>query len=117
MRKILLLLTALMLSGCLLETVGPIDRSIKPYGAHWVKEGMTRESRRVDLKACGSIAGEDVQFNKEQLRNERLTAEPNQVSAYLRLRDQLGQCMRARGYQPVGDLKFLGGCDERCMYP
>lgn len=31
--------------------------------------------------------------------------------------DLLGQCMSARGYLPVGDLKYLGGCDERCMYP
>jgi len=91
--------------------------SIKPYGAHWVKEGMTRESRRLDLAACGSIANEDVRFKQEQLEMARLPNEPNDISAYLRLRDQLGVCMSSLGYRPIGDLKYLSGCDARCMYP
>jgi len=91
--------------------------SIKPYGAHWVKEGMTRESRQVDLTACGSISNEDVRFQQERLEMARLPNEPNNISAYLRLRDQLGVCMSSRGYTPIGDLKYLGGCDDRCMYP
>ena len=45
MRKLIGVLLVLMLSGCLLESVRPVDRNIKPYGAHWIKEGMTRESR------------------------------------------------------------------------
>lgn len=88
-----------------------------PYGAHWIKEGMTRESRRLDLAACGSIGKEDVRFQQEQLEMARLPNEPNDISAYLRLRAQLGVCMSSRGYTPVGDLKYLGGCDDRCMYP
>lgn len=117
MKNFAILLVPLFLSGCLLESVGPIDRSIKPYGAHWVKEGMTRESRQVDLTACGSISNEDVRFQQEQLEMARLPNEPNDISAYLRLRDQLGVCMSSRGYTPIGDLKYLGGCDDRCMYP
>lgn len=91
--------------------------SIKPYGAHWVKEGMTRESRRADLAACGSINHEDVRFPEEELKQARMQNEPNDIGAYLRLQDQLGVCMSSRGYRAIGDLKFLGGCDERCMYP
>ena len=26
----------------------------KPYGAHWIKEGMTKESRREDIAECGA---------------------------------------------------------------
>jgi hypothetical protein len=117
MRKIVVFFLPLLISGCLLESVGPIDRTIKPYGAHWFKEGMTRESRRLDLAACGSISNEDVRFQQEQLEMARLPNEPNDISAYLRLRDQLGVCMSSRGYTPIGDLKYLGGCDDRCMYP
>ena len=92
-------------------------KSIKPYGAHWVKEGMTKESRRLDLNSCGSVSHEDVQFSEEKLSMERLPNEPNNINAYLRLRDQVGVCMSSRGYTAVGDLKYLGGCDARCMYP
>jgi hypothetical protein len=117
MKKFAVLLLPLLVSGCLLESVGPIDRSIKPYGAHWVKEGMTREARRMDLNACGSIGNEDVRFTDKKIKNARLPSDPNEVNAYLRLRDELGDCMRSRGYEPIGDLKYLGGCDKRCMYP
>ena len=124
--SLLIVLSASVLNGCLYGQCinGPcalehsrIVKSIKPYGAHWVKEGMTRESRRVDLTECGSISHEDVQFTEEQLRMARLPDEPNDINAYLRLRDQVGMCMSSRGYTAVGDLKYLGGCDDRCLYP
>lgn len=35
-----------------------------PYGARWVKEGMTRESRRVDWMACGGAADLKSGFRK-----------------------------------------------------
>lgn len=116
----------LFLTGCLYGQCinGPcalehsrIVQSIKPYGAHWVKEGMTRESRRIDLSLCGSTGNEDIQFTKDQLKKHQLPEDPNEINSYFRLRDKLGECMRSQGYQPVGDLKYLGGCDERCMYP
>lgn len=82
--SVILMLT---LSGCLLESVGPINRTIKPYGAHWVKEGMTRESRLADWVSCGgdrsgsfspSIKtlsdGEGAGISREQIRR-RLEAE------------------------------------------
>ena len=122
----LILLSSSILAGCLYGQCinGPcalehsrIVKPIKPYGAHWVKEGMTKESRRLDLDSCGSVSHEDVQFSDEKLRMERLPNEPNNINAYLRLRDQVGVCMSSRGYTAVGDLKYLGGCDARCMYP
>lgn len=126
-RMLLLVSVTINLSGCLYGQCinGPcalerarILQSIKPYGAHWVKEGMTREGRRSDLMACGAVGGqEDVRFKEEQIEATRQAGDPNTINAYLRLRELLGQCMSARGYQPVGDLKYLGGCDARCMYP
>lgn len=132
--NMLCLLVAVSLSGCSIGPGGicgpqtPIyycqskadqeKMRPKPYGAHWVKEGMTREGRRSDLMACGAVGGqEDVRFKEEQIEATRQAGDPNTINAYLRLRELLGQCMSARGYQPVGDLKYLGGCDARCMYP
>lgn len=117
MRKILLLLTTLALSGCLLETVGPIDRSIKPYGAHGVKEGMTRESRRVDSWACGAantvIAADSPLFPDSVMEMERMQSEQNVFGPRARLLERWSVCMRSKGYQFVG----IGNCDERCLYP
>ncbi len=111
-------LTVLALSGCLLERVGPRDRTVKPYGAHWFKPGMTRESRRVDLAACGSTRGsEHISIPLDKIAAEVRPGEPNSANAYVRLQNQVGACMQQRGYEPIGDLRFLGGCDERCMYP
>ena len=53
MKKFAVILLPLLVSGCLLESVGRIDRSIKPYGAHWIKEGMTREEQLNDWVSCG----------------------------------------------------------------
>ena len=101
---------------CAFERAKMIE-SIKPYGAHWIKEGMTRESRRSDLIACGSLRGEAVEFSQEQINMEKVTSEPNGAAAYLRLRDRVGACMQSKGYWPIGDLQYLGGCDARCLYP
>ena len=94
-----------------------VGRNLKPYGAHWIKEGMTRESRQTDLVACGALNGEKVEFPQDQIFKEKKPSEPNDIAAYLRLRDKVGVCMQSKGYMPVGDLRFLGGCDARCLYP
>ena len=109
---------ALLLSGCLLESVGQLDNSVRPYGAHWFKEGMTREARRADLAACGALNGEEkIRFHPEQISAAKKPSDPNEIAAYVRLRDQVGLCMQGKGYIPIGDIKFLNDCDERCMYP
>ncbi len=94
-----------------------VGKNLKPYGAHWIKDGMTRESRRADLIACGSPDGEKIEFSQGQIVKEKKPNEPNDIAAYLRLRDKVGACMQSKGYTPVGDLQFLGGCDARCLYP
>lgn len=116
MKLLFALFTAILLSGCL-ESVAKLDRNLKPYGAHWIKDGMTRESRRNDLIACGSPNGEVVEFSHDQIAKARNPNEPNEIAAYLRLRSQVGVCMQGKGYTPIGDLQFLGGCDVRCLYP
>jgi hypothetical protein len=124
---ITLLITMISLTGCIRmtcmspsclgeETYNNLMHP-KPYGAHWIKEGMTRESRRVDLIVCGSPNGEEIEFSRDQIIREKNPSEPNSAAAYLRLRDKVGACMQSKGYTPVGDLQFLGGCDARCLYP
>ena len=78
---------------------------------------MTRESRQTGLVACGALNGEKVEFPQDQIFKEKKPSEPNDIAAYLRLRDKVGVCMQSKGYTPVGDLQFLGGCDARCLYP
>lgn len=102
MKKVVILLLPLLMSGCLLESVGPIDRTIKPYGAHWVKEGMTRESRISDWVSCGGdpsgsfspsikalTDGEKIGISREQTRK--------------RLEVEVDSCMINLGYQFVRD--------------
>ena len=48
-----------------------VGRNLKPYGAHWIKEGMTRESRQTDLVACGALNGEKVEFPQDQIFKEK----------------------------------------------
>ena len=117
-RMVCTVAAALLLSGCLLESVGPLNNSGRPYGAHWFKEGMTREGRRADLAACGALNGEEnIRFPPEKINAAKQPSDPNEIAAYVRLRDQVGLCMQAKGYAAIGDIKFLNGCDERCMYP
>ena len=113
---------SMVLSGCGIGGVWmngdpSVGKNLKPYGAHWIKDGMTRESRQVDLIACGSPNGEKIEFSQDQIVKEKKPTEPNDIAAYLRLRDKVGACMQSKGYTPVGDLQFLGGCDARCLYP
>lgn len=93
MKKITMLLFPLLLTGCLLESVGPIDRSIKPYGAHWYQEGMTRQSRRIDSWACGAlrtVTGADHPvFPKDELIAAQLPSDPNSILAIHRLGHKL----------------------------
>ena len=47
---------AIPVAGYELTQDRSVDHNIKPYGAHWVKDGMTRESRLGDLVQCGGDA-------------------------------------------------------------
>ena len=113
-----------ILSGCLYGQCmnGPcalererLIRNTKPYGAHWIKEGMTKEQRREDSWACGAtrtvLAADHVIFSSEQRESVRTAGEEGSFGPDGRLLDQWRSCMASRGYV------FLKECDARCMYP
>lgn len=70
----------------------------KPYGTHWVKEGMTEANRLNDTEACGSARSEYVGFSKEKIESERRPEDPNDIAPYLRLRSAWSECMKSKGY-------------------
>ena len=88
---------------------------IKPYGARWVKEGMTRESRRAEWGACGGGADFSEGFRKW------IEPEPWEKfwSEHERHAEQLRICMQSKGYQyksPQSPGK-LDECDAKCLDP
>ncbi len=102
---------SLLLGGCcMLECVGKLSPS-QPFGAHFIKDGMTKESRLDDTVACGSGRTEYVLFSDEEIKAAKQPEDPNDIRAYLRLRDQWASCMRDKGYV------YLEYCDARCQYP
>jgi hypothetical protein len=107
MKKFAVILLPLLVSGCLLESVGPIDRSIKPYGAHWIKDGMTRDSRRHDFKECG---GDSVSF-KAGYEKQRDQTTADYFEGLNKHTLKVHSCMRAKDYI------YLEQCDARCLYP
>ena len=94
----------------MLECVGKLSPS-QPFGAHFIKNGMTKESRRVDIAACGAKGNESVNFLPGEVQVAKRSEDPNDIRAYLSLRDQWVGCMRDKGYI------YLEYCDERCQYP
>lgn len=83
----------------------------KPYGAHFIKEGMTKESRREDIEVCGAKGNESVNFLPHEIQAAKLPEDPNDFNAKERLNKQWVNCMRSKGYV------YLEYCDERCQYP
>lgn len=107
MKRLIPALLSLLLSGCLLESIGALDRSIKPYGAHWVKEGMTRESRQIDLVQCGG--SQDLREGyKTWLSSIPYEVYSSEKTLYVRT---LAACMQSKSYE------WLDACDVRCLYP
>jgi hypothetical protein len=102
MKKFAVLLLPLLVSGCLLESVGPIDRSIKPYGAHWVKEGMTKEERINDWVSCGGdLSGSFSPSIKNLVEGEKVGVSREETRR--RLETQTDACMVNRGYRFIRD--------------
>ena len=85
----------------------------KPYGVHWIKEGMTTEVRRQDSWACGSAntvhAADHVVFSKEKKAAARLPSDQDDYGPDGRLTKQWEACMRSKGYV------YLHQCDARCF--
>jgi hypothetical protein len=76
----------------------------KPYGAHWIKEGMTRESRSADWLQCGGATG----LNDGYERKSGLTT--NEYFDGLDFqRKRIRSCMDGKGYL------WIEQCDTRCL--
>jgi hypothetical protein len=88
---------------------------IKPYGARWVKEGMTRESRRADWVACGGAADLQNGFRKW------VSPEPWEKywSEHERHVGQLRICMQSKNYKYRSPQRpgKSDECDASCLYP
>lgn len=83
----------------------------KPYGAHWIKEGMPKESRRKDIAACGAKGNESVNFLPYEIQAVKQPEDFNDVMAEARLTKKWASCMRDKGYT------YQEYCDARCQYP
>ena len=74
-------------------------KSIKPYGAHWVKDGMTEEQRLDDIQQCGGGRGLYVGFPDAQIKAEKRLEESNDFPARNRLSKAWSECMQVKGYR------------------
>jgi hypothetical protein len=94
----------------------------KPYGAHWVKDGMTRESRLQDYESCGGNKWLNSGFPDVVIRAETLPTDLVSTHSYnkdlidnplaeARLGKKRMICMQEKGYV------WLESCDARCLYP
>jgi hypothetical protein len=113
--SLLIVLSASVLNGCLYGQCinGPcalehsrIVKSIKPYGAHWVKEGMTRDIRLRDFTDCGGYP--NMREGYEVQANQSTTDFFIGYNAHV---TQVAACMQSKGYT------YLEQCDARCLYP
>jgi hypothetical protein len=112
-------LSSLVLTGCGIGGFwmngNPNPTPTQPYGAHWIKEGMTRESRRQDSWACGAAktvhAADHVVFTPEQRQSVRTQGEKDDFGPDKRLLDQWRVCMGSKSYT------YLEQCDARCLHP
>ena len=102
MKNLAVLLLPLLVSGCLLESVGPIDRSIKPYGAHWIKEGMTKEERTNDWVRCGGDISGSFSPSIKTLADGEKVGVSREVTRR-QLENQADACMVNRGYRFIRD--------------
>jgi len=107
----LFVLLSFLLGGCcMLECIGQLAPS-QPSGAHFIKDGMTTESRRMDIAACGAKGNESVNFLPDQIQAAKQPDDPNDIRAEGRVYKVWASCMRGKGYV------YLEPCDARCLYP
>ncbi len=118
---------AMVLSGCGIGGVWmngdpSVGKNLKPYGDHWVKDGMTRESRLQDYESCGGNKWLNSGFPDVVIRAETLPTDLVSTHSYnkdlidnplaeARLGKKRMICMQEKGYV------WLESCDARCLYP
>jgi hypothetical protein len=81
-------------------------KNVKPYGAHWVKEGMTREARKNDWIQCGGAQG----LNDGYERTSNISNKDFFDGLNLH-RKKIRSCMDGKGY------RWKEQCDASCLYP
>jgi hypothetical protein len=99
---------SLSLVGCgtqvLSGAAAEILRNPKPYGAHWIKEGMTRETHLSDWIQCGGSA--DLDDGVERKSGMTIKVYYDDLRA---ARTHITSCMESRGYA------WIETCDQRCL--
>ena len=76
----------------------------KPYGAHWIKDGMTKQSRLVDWGECGGGGNlSDGYERKSGITNKEYFDGLNAR------RKQIRNCMDSKDYN------WIEQCDARCL--
>lgn len=118
MRHALICIVSLLLAGCGLA--GPCgngdpfgifqycEKEISyAYGAHWIKDGMTRESRAADWLACGGDDGGKDGY-KDWLSSVPYETYDKGKTIHIK---NLVICVKSKGYV------YLEKCDARCLYP
>lgn len=109
-------LTGCGIGGVWLEPSNRPLRPSYPFGARWVKEGMTRESRKADWVACGGGENLSDGFRK--------WIQPEPWETFWPMKDahskQLSSCMQSKGYD-YRNPSLPGLPDEcnaqTCLYP
>jgi hypothetical protein len=102
----LVLLAGCGIGGVWLDPSNAPSRPPDPFLSHWIKEDMTRESRRNDSWACGALP------TTYAADHAMVTEGANQGGETdLRLSKQWVACMKSKGYV------HLEKCDARCLYP
>ena len=83
-----------------------------PFLSHWIKEDMTRESRRNDSWACGAaptaFAADYARPPEDQLNGKVGREWHDALELFSK---QWISCMKSKGYV------HLDKCDARCLYP
>lgn len=88
-----------------------------PLGARWVKDGMTRESRKVDWVACGGGANMGDGFRDWISSRE---SRKSYFDGFDSHKSHLRICMQSKGYEyrePQRPGKPDECDDARCLYP
>jgi hypothetical protein len=111
---------SILVAGCNTQTVtgAARERLVQPtpYGARWIKEGITRENRKIDWVKCGG--GADLQDGF------RRWVDPESRKSYFDSLDRhehhLRTCMQSKGYT-YRNPQMPGKADEcddgACLYP
>jgi hypothetical protein len=110
--RMVFLIATVFLSGCgigdfWMNGDPSVGRNLKPHGAHWIKEGMTRESRAADWSYCGGGEKGAIGY-KDWLSGVPYEIYAQGESAHIK---NTSICMRAKGYS------WLEECDARCLHP